>query len=177
MDAIDPRVLRSREYIDAAFVALVHRRSYDAIRVSDIVRKAGVGRATFYAHYETKHALLASQLERSVAPRIVLGSDGVPDCTALFEHIASAPGIYRGLMSGASVPIVSRLLRACFETRLMALPLRREVMSGVPGPLARRAIASVLLAQVEWWLEQPDRVPPATLQRYLAATLQGASPA
>jgi AcrR family transcriptional regulator len=50
----DERVRRTRMRIDAAFVDLLHRRAYGNIRVSEIVKKAGVGRPTFYAHYSTK---------------------------------------------------------------------------------------------------------------------------
>src|SRR5512143_2071165 len=73
---VDQRVARTRDLLDAAFVALLHRRTYEAIRVGDIVRKAGVGRATFYAHYATKHDLLQSQLRRIVFPMIVAAEDG-----------------------------------------------------------------------------------------------------
>lgn len=173
MNSVDPRVARSQEYIDAAFVALLHRRAYVAIRVGDIARKAGVGRATFYAHYATKDALLASQLQRIVAPLIKPGADG-PDCTALFAHIASAPGIYRGLMAGGSAPLVARLFRECFEARLAVLhPFARHDDAGVPIALRLRACASILLAQIEWWLEQTETHAPEAMQCFLAAMLRG----
>lgn len=170
LNTVDPRVARSQEYIDAAFVALLHRRAYPAIRVSDIVRKAGVGRATFYAHYATKHALLASQLQRIVAPLMTATSTGELDCTRLFEHIASAPGIYRGLMSGASAPIVHGLLRDCFAARIAELGSITRMQS-VPPALQRRMVASLVLAQVEWWLEDLHAHSPADMQRCLATML------
>ena len=64
----DERVVRSRKRLDAAFVELLHRRAYGNMRVSDIAKKAGVGRATFYAHYPSKDHLLRSQFDRFVAP-------------------------------------------------------------------------------------------------------------
>src|SRR5438552_2594273 len=85
----DQRVVRTRKRVDAAFVELLHRRAYGNIRVSDITRKAGVGRATFYAHYSSKDDLLRSQFNRIVAPMLVMTpGDACPlDATALFAHL------------------------------------------------------------------------------------------
>ena len=69
----DIRAVRTRQQINSAFVMLMHRRSYDSMRVSDITRKAGVGRATFYAHFTSKDDLLRSQL----------GAGGVADAAEL----------------------------------------------------------------------------------------------
>src|SRR5260370_15208171 len=96
----DARSLRTRARIDAAFAQLLHRRAYGDIRVSDIIRKAGVGRATFYAHYAAKDNLLRSQFERGVAPMLVSLPDdpALLDATPLFAHIRSAPFIYKAMM-------------------------------------------------------------------------------
>ncbi|SFA76318.1 transcriptional regulator, TetR family [Cohnella sp. OV330] len=54
----DPRVLRTRELIQAAFRDLLRRKGFDAITIKDIAQKATINRATFYAHFEDKYALL-----------------------------------------------------------------------------------------------------------------------
>lgn len=137
-------------------------------------RKAGVGRATFYAHYATKDALLASKLQRIVAPLIARAADGGPDCTALFAHIATAPGIYRGLMTGDSAATVAGLLRECFEMRLAALYTPVDDLGRtVPPALQLCACAAILLAQVEWWIDQPTADSPEAMQCFLAAMLRG----
>jgi AcrR family transcriptional regulator len=98
----DSRAARTREQIDSAFVMLLHRRSYDNMRVSDIARKAGVGRATFYAHFISKDDLLRSQLQRVVLPMLRLQPEEpfLLDCRMFFEHIRTAPHIYKALMGG-----------------------------------------------------------------------------
>lgn len=58
----DPRVKRTRKLIQDAFLGLTHIKSFDAITVRDITEKATVNRATFYAHFEDKNALLESVL-------------------------------------------------------------------------------------------------------------------
>ncbi|GFZ30069.1 hypothetical protein CSC2_05950 [Clostridium zeae] len=54
----DPRVLRTRQLIKEAFSTLLQKKGFDSITIKDIAEKASINRATFYAHYEDKYALL-----------------------------------------------------------------------------------------------------------------------
>ncbi len=55
----DPRVKRTRQLLVQAFIALVEeRRNLHSISVQEIAERATVNRATFYAHFEDKYALL-----------------------------------------------------------------------------------------------------------------------
>jgi AcrR family transcriptional regulator len=57
-EKIDPRVRRTRQSIEQAFVELVRERGFQAISVQDIAGRAGINRATFYAHFPDKFDLL-----------------------------------------------------------------------------------------------------------------------
>jgi AcrR family transcriptional regulator len=54
----DPRVKRTRKLIQDAFASLLTETSFHAISVQDIAERATVNRATFYAHFVDKYALL-----------------------------------------------------------------------------------------------------------------------
>src|SRR5208282_3885001 len=112
----DARTRRTLARIDDAFVQLLYVRSYEAIRVSDIAKKARIGRATFYAHYDSKGSLLRSRFMRVIEPMILLrpADPCLFDCTALFAHILSARRLYRSV-AGA------RVIRDCIENRLRTL--------------------------------------------------------
>lgn len=56
--AVDPRVKRTRHLLQQAFMELVNEKGFHAITVGDIAQRAMVNRATFYAHFEDKYALL-----------------------------------------------------------------------------------------------------------------------
>ena len=55
----DPRVKRTRELLVQAFIALIEERhNLHSISVQEIAERATINRATFYAHFEDKYALL-----------------------------------------------------------------------------------------------------------------------
>jgi AcrR family transcriptional regulator len=166
--AQDERVRRTRARIDAAFVQLLHRRAYGDIRVSDIVKKAGVGRPTFYAHYATKDDLLRSQFERVVAPMLVaLPTDPAQfDATPFFAHVSTASHFYKALMgpNGGSGP---RVIRDCFEARVREV-LGFDTASSLNGFAAARFVASSLITIVESWLELGARETPQQVQTLFA---------
>jgi AcrR family transcriptional regulator len=55
---IDPRVTRTRKLLLDAFVSVMGEKSFDDITVQDITARATVNRATFYAHFVDKYALV-----------------------------------------------------------------------------------------------------------------------
>ncbi|GGG92612.1 TetR/AcrR family transcriptional regulator [Silvibacterium dinghuense] len=57
-ERVDPRVRRTRQLLREAVEALLHTQPFDAISVQQIAEQAGVNRATFYAHYLDREALV-----------------------------------------------------------------------------------------------------------------------
>lgn len=57
-EKLDPRVRRTRQYLEEAFLELLEEKGFQAVTVQEITQRAGVNRATFYAHFPDKYALL-----------------------------------------------------------------------------------------------------------------------
>ena len=57
-EKLDPRVRRTRHLLERAFLAVAAEKGFQAVSVQDITDRAGVNRATFYAHFADKYALL-----------------------------------------------------------------------------------------------------------------------
>ena len=57
-EKLDPRVKRTRSLILSAFESLLASKGFESIFVQDITDKAEINRATFYAHFPDKYALL-----------------------------------------------------------------------------------------------------------------------
>jgi len=57
-EKLDPRVKRTRALILQSFEDLLAQKGFESISVQDITDKAQINRATFYAHFPDKYALL-----------------------------------------------------------------------------------------------------------------------
>jgi AcrR family transcriptional regulator len=57
-EKLDPRVKRTRALILSAFEALLAEKGFESISVQDVTDRAEINRATFYAHFPDKYALL-----------------------------------------------------------------------------------------------------------------------
>lgn len=57
-EKLDPRVRRTRQLLEQSFMEVVAEKGFQSASVQDITEKAGVNRATFYAHFPDKYALL-----------------------------------------------------------------------------------------------------------------------
>ena len=57
-EKLDPRVKRTRSLILRAFESLLAEKGFESISVQDVTDKAEINRATFYAHFPDKFALL-----------------------------------------------------------------------------------------------------------------------
>jgi AcrR family transcriptional regulator len=63
-ERVDPRITRSRQMLEQAFLELFFKVGLEAVTVRDITQRAGVNRATFYAHFEDKYALFTYLIEK-----------------------------------------------------------------------------------------------------------------
>ena len=77
---VDPRVKRTRKLLQQAFMELFQEKGFSTISIQDITDRATVNRATFYAHFPDKYALLDSimrdQFQNVVASQLLTGSKG-----------------------------------------------------------------------------------------------------
>jgi AcrR family transcriptional regulator len=54
----DPRFKRTHQLLLQAFIDVLDQKGFQAVSVQDVTGRAGVNRATFYAHFQDKYALL-----------------------------------------------------------------------------------------------------------------------
>lgn len=70
MSNTDPRVIRTRRLLLDAFADLLREKGFRAMSVQDIATRATVNRATFYAHFEDKYALMESFIRTGFQQRV-----------------------------------------------------------------------------------------------------------
>jgi AcrR family transcriptional regulator len=175
----DRRVRRTRRALQQALRDLMLEKAYDRITVQELLDRADIGRATFYAHFHDKDALLMSEFEAmrealreamrqhlSTVPHAGGHASaeqrhqehGLAGGRVLFEHAAERQVEYRALVrsrSGGSIlkfahQEITALLREHFEEA--AVHTRRQ--PAVPAEITAQYVAGALLALLHWWLSQ-----------------------
>jgi AcrR family transcriptional regulator len=142
-------------------VQLVLARGYERVAVEDITDRADLARATFYAHYPNKEAVLFSVFNRLVedlmqriayqeGPWNVVRRDAIQTA---FKQAAETPDLYRACMSDARtrqayLSTLSRYAEQNFRDRLSALGNQPRV----PVPVMARAFVGAQVAILEAWL-------------------------
>ena len=130
----DPRAQRSRAALETALRECLDERDLSQISISDITKRAGVNRSTFYEHYTDMHALAASattaMFDELVAATPVFRQRPVPgeppehQQPELFSHIAQNAGLYRMLLGpDGSARVINHLLqRIIVATHVSRVP-------------------------------------------------------
>jgi AcrR family transcriptional regulator len=139
VDANDPRVKRTRQLLLQAFWALLEeKQNIHSISVQEIAERATVNRATFYAHFEDKYALLESWMREKFH-------------RALESQLPTS--------SILQMSTLSTLILGVFEflalVRQYAKPSNRQF-----EPLFERALQQELSELLLRWLKQaPSEIP------------------
>jgi AcrR family transcriptional regulator len=161
-EKIDPRVKRTRKLIVDAFVSLQAEKSFDDITIQDIAERATVNRATFYAHFQDKYALLDSIIHDGFEVTLRYRLDTPIDDThvylrqlflAVTDHLTGIQtrcqrsfGMFGSLVEAQ----IKAQVREHVQTWLAAGPKTRAV------PKQRRELAATLIswsiygAALEW---------------------------
>lgn len=156
------RALRTRASIEDAFVAAVSERGYHNVSVEDIAEGADVAKATFYAHFKNKDALLEAAFERltreliervapSAPPHLRIRSEAAQ---SFFEQAAQLRELFRvclkhGRTRSRYVALVADVVEHAFAERAQAL----GVSPRVPARAAALAFAGAHTALLEGWLD------------------------
>jgi len=160
----DRRVQRTRKLLQDALISMMIEKGYDATTVQNIVDRANVGRATFYAHFADKETLLASRLEDLrvlLAERLHQAPGSLGFSLAMLEHARDHLPLYGAIVgreSGAFV--LQRIHRTIAD--LVGLDLKALGFKGVAErrALALEYIAGAFMAVLTWWLDHGAKLPP-----------------
>ena len=178
VDAEDRRVQRTRAALVGAFVHLVLDRRYDQITVADIVERAGVGRSTFYEHYENKDELLKAGLMGpfAVLADMVVGASDPARLRETIEHFWENRRVGNVLFAGPTRQLLTRTLAAAIEQRLAATRPGRAQESGLPASLTSAYLAAGQIGLLAEWLSGHTSCPADVVAKALERLAVGALP-
>lgn len=163
----DRRVQRTKQVLRGALISLIKEKGFEPLSVQDIIDRANVGRATFYAHFDNKEDLLVSGFDELRASlkerqREALGRGGRADESMfafsyeMFAHVYEYRDVFRAMVgkhSGAMIQhLIHKLLVDLVREDMKAVVARGKARS-VPTEALAQFIAGAFLGLLMWWLD------------------------
>jgi AcrR family transcriptional regulator len=159
--SLDARTRRTTTALAYALIQLIQERDgpFKDITVGQILRRAGVGRTTFYSHFRSKEDVLHStyegmfgihkaqlQQDTSAKPRLFPVSE-------FLEHLGGArPVVFAFRKAGLADDMKSQFIGYAadiIECRIKDLNLSTTVQPR----LAARMLAAALIESMDWWFD------------------------
>jgi len=179
---MDRRQRKTREAIFSAFSSLASEKDFMHITVGEIIERADVGRATFYAHFETKDCLLKEfcrELFCHIFDAAAEHSDHrhIFKCNAedsvflhLFRHLMKNDNNILALLFSEN----NELFLSYFKSELEVLVegnasvFDNKKKSVLPPDLWKSYIVSVFTETLRWWVNSGKKESPEIVYGYFA---------
>lgn len=176
---MDRRQKKTRRAIFAAFSELLETKTFGSITVQEIIDRADVGRSTFYAHFETKDALL-KEMCTDIFTHIFsdslttekthdFSSDGKgleQKLIHILYHLRDSKKDVTGILSSESGELFMRYfkeyLKQLFEKYLKELKAKRNV----PDEYFLNYLTGSFAETMRWWIGQEMEQTPEEIGRY-----------
>jgi AcrR family transcriptional regulator len=165
-ERLDPRIRRTRRLLQDALRNLLEQKEFDKISVQDITEAATVNRATFYAHYEDKFALLGELIRVTfldlLAQRNATFDGG---CSTAFQVIILAVCDYLSELQKSHSfnqhqfePFVEATVIDQIRIVLLDGFQRHPVERIIPSEMIAATASWAIYGAVKQWVNTADRV-------------------
>lgn len=178
---MDRRQRKTREAIFTAFIQLLSKKDFSQITVGEIIEQADIGRATFYAHFETKDYLLKEMCRELFCH--IFDAEGnehpehrhIFECDSsdsaflhLFRHLQKNDNNILMLLSSPNNEMFLRYFRSdlevLIERNLTLFETRKS--KNVPEAFWRNHIVSTFVETLKWWIENGMKETPEKITEY-----------
>jgi len=175
----DPRLIRTQQELFAALDSLLAEKPFTEINVSELTKRANVGRQTFYRHFKSVgdmlafrlHSNLAEQMEIAKADESAEAAANWPlwVCRYAFQRVAEQPHISRAILSGEA----GANALAAFRDQIMALneSAPDHPYSGISPTLKKYVSAyhaGAVVAVLLQWIDSDCSPDVETMSRFVA---------
>lgn len=181
---MDRRQRKTRELIFNAFIQLLSKKHYNNVTVGEIIELANVGRATFYAHFETKDFLLKELCVElfdhifNAEHKSELSVGGIFNCDIqgsvflhLFKHVKENDINIRKLLSSQN----NELFLEYFKSEVKNLVVKRleyfdsKKPKNIPNDFWVNHVASTFIETLKWWINNKMKESVEVINEYFMA--------
>ncbi|MDR6880346.1 TetR/AcrR family transcriptional regulator [Bacillus sp. 3255] len=164
MDSIvktDRRILRTKQSITKAFLALFSEKDFEQITINEIAERANVNRGTVYLHYKDKYDLLDTCIEDHINELISLCKNRETDTVSqgmvhdpkpVFDFFRDNFPFFSAMFSNQRVFLFREQLLNFISVNLMMKMKRHDNKPDVDSELKAQFMASAFIGIVEWWI-------------------------
>ena len=181
---LDPRIVRTRQLLADALLALILRKGYNALTVQDITTEATLNRSTFYVHYKDKDDLfqhvIASVLDEfrtiQIDNRLATDVDFIYGIyVRLFEHVQTHRTFYRVMLGNETVAPFTQQMSDHLRDLINDLLTVTAAETGTIAPeLFASFVSSAFMGVTRWWIiSAPDHRPQQIAAQFMRLTLAG----
>ncbi len=184
---MDRRQRKTREAIFEAFTSLLSKKSANQITVGEIIERANVGRATFYAHFETKEFLL-KELCKELFEHIFEAYTGqesmhkrIFDCEApdsvfvhLLSHLEKNDHHILELLSNENDGIFTYYFKENLKEliKTQAFLFQGKKAQEFPRDFWVNHICASFVECIKWWVEQDKKATPIEIAKYFLSVIE-----
>jgi AcrR family transcriptional regulator len=151
----DKRSLRTRAWIVQAFNELIFKQTYSGLPTDNIIKRAGIGRSTFYEHFRNKDEVLLHSVSWILSAFADAGTDAADAyrIRSVLDHIMDQKAMAEPLLAGPAGAAIAAELSNLIESRLTTQDASRDTKFTVPVRLVARQVAAAQLSLLCSWLE------------------------
>ena len=183
---MDRRQKKTREAIFKAFSELLSKKHFNRITVGEIIEKADVGRATFYAHFETKDFLLKELCEELFCHifdaaensgekhRHIFECDAPPSVLLhLLRHLQKNDNNIAALLACESNELFLRYFKENLKLLIKKSPqsFGNKRVEELPDDFWINHVSSTFVETVRWWIANGMSESPETVCAYFLAVI------
>ena len=182
---MDRRQRKTREAIFCAFTQLLAEKNLQRITVGQIIERADVGRATFYAHFETKEHLLKAlceelfchlfdSLEDRQDHRHIFKCDAPNSVFEhLFMHLQNNDNQLLRLLSGQNREVFQPYFTAGLFNLISRQSREFPKPDGIPAEYWYAHVAAAFVQTLHWWVDHGMEQTPDTITLWFTAAVNG----
>jgi AcrR family transcriptional regulator len=166
-ERLDPRIRRTRHLLQDALKRLLEEKEFDKITIQDITEVATLNRATFYAHYPDKFALLEELIRVSFLHLLdcrKVRFDGScatafhPTILAVCDYLAELQKShsfkqhqFEAFVEGTVIDQIRVILMDGFQ--------KHPVERSIPPEMIAAAASWAIYGAVKQWVNTADHIP------------------
>lgn len=174
---MDKRIEKTEHAIFQAFEKLLSEKKYSKITIQEIIDKAGIGRSTFYSHYQTKEQLLngmckeifehvfSNQAVHELTHNFQNKKDMKSRLTHLLCHLQENEKYLKTVFISDSGDIFIKYFRTYLE-KFFDNMFTISPNSGVPQDYIYYYLTSSLIDTIRWWVNSNMASSPESVASY-----------